>query len=72
LIPAIEESNNQQTVLVPRQIGQHLGSLEGKTIAVWEMAFKARTDDIRESELVLNTYLTAAHASRRMIPRQAC
>lgn len=52
LIPAIEESNNRQKLHLPRKIELHFGSLAGKTIAVWGIAFKARTDDIRESPAV--------------------
>jgi UDPglucose 6-dehydrogenase len=52
VIPAIEESNNQQKQYVPKRLEKHLGGLEGKTIAVWGVAFKARTDDIRESPAV--------------------
>ena len=49
LIPAIEESNNRQKLHLPRKIERHFESLTGKTIAIWGIAFKARTDDIRES-----------------------
>jgi UDPglucose 6-dehydrogenase len=52
LVPAIEESNNRQKLHLPRKIERHFGSLQGKTIAVWGIAFKARTDDIRESPAV--------------------
>jgi len=49
LIPAIEESNNRHKIHLPQKIESHFGSLAGKTIAVWGLAFKARTDDLRES-----------------------
>jgi UDPglucose 6-dehydrogenase len=52
LIPAIEESNNRHKLHVPQQIERYFGSVAGKTIAVWGLAFKARTDDIRESPAV--------------------
>lgn len=52
LIPAIEESNCRHKLYVPQKVEQHLGSVAGKTIAVWGVAFKARTDDIRESPAV--------------------
>ena len=52
LIPAIEESNNRHKLHLPKKIEQHLGSVAGKTIAIWGVAFKARTDDIRESPSV--------------------
>jgi UDPglucose 6-dehydrogenase len=52
IIPAIEESNSRHKLHVPRQIERYFGSVNGKTIAVWGVAFKARTDDIRESPAV--------------------
>jgi UDPglucose 6-dehydrogenase len=52
LIPAIEESNNRHKLHVPEQIERYFDSVEGKTIAVWGLAFKARTDDMRESPAV--------------------
>ena len=52
IIPAIEESNNRHKLHVPQQVERYFGSLKGKTIAVWGVAFKARTDDIRESPAV--------------------
>lgn len=52
LIPAIEESNRRQKLSLPQKIERHFGNLTGKTIAIWGIAFKARTDDIRESPAV--------------------
>jgi UDPglucose 6-dehydrogenase len=49
LIPAIEESNNRHKVYLPKKIERYFGSLVEKTIAIWGLAFKARTDDLRES-----------------------
>ncbi|MBC7928866.1 MAG: UDP-glucose/GDP-mannose dehydrogenase family protein [Bryobacteraceae bacterium] len=52
LVPAIENSNNLQKLLLPQKVERHFGSVAGKTIAVWGIAFKARTDDIRESPAI--------------------
>jgi UDPglucose 6-dehydrogenase len=52
LIPAIEESNDRHRLYLPKKIERHFGSVAGMTIAVWGLAFKARTDDIRESPAV--------------------
>ncbi|MEJ7607658.1 MAG: UDP-glucose/GDP-mannose dehydrogenase family protein [Bryobacteraceae bacterium] len=52
LIPAIEESNNRHKLHGPQQLERYFGSVAGKTIAIWGLAFKARTDDIRESPAV--------------------
>ena len=49
VVAAVDRANQRQTeALVPR-IAAHLGGLAGKVIAVWGLAFKPRTDDIREA-----------------------
>ncbi|MFB3788917.1 MAG: UDP-glucose/GDP-mannose dehydrogenase family protein [bacterium] len=50
MLPAVEAVNqHQKKVLIPK-ILQHFGaSLQGKTIAVWGLAFKPKTDDMREA-----------------------
>jgi UDPglucose 6-dehydrogenase len=52
LIPAIEESNNRHKLYLPQQVKHYFGSVAGKTVAVWGLSFKARTDDIRDSPAV--------------------
>lgn len=50
LIEAVDVVNDLQKKVLPAKIRQHFGDkLKGKTLAVWGLAFKARTDDIRES-----------------------
>ena len=49
VVEAVEATNQaQKTILVP-QIEAHLGGLNGKLVAVWGLAFKPRTDDMREA-----------------------
>jgi UDPglucose 6-dehydrogenase len=49
VVKAIDQTNEaQRRSLVPR-IAAHLGTLAGKVIAVWGLAFKPRTDDMREA-----------------------
>jgi UDPglucose 6-dehydrogenase len=49
VVEAVDEANERQKrILVPR-IESHLGGLRGKTVAVWGLAFKPRTDDMREA-----------------------
>jgi len=49
VVAAVDRANqDQMRVLLPR-IAAHLGGLEGKVVAVWGLAFKPRTDDIREA-----------------------
>jgi len=46
---AVDAANEfQKSILVPR-IEAHLGGLAGKVVAVWGLAFKPRTDDIRDA-----------------------
>jgi len=47
---AVDKVNDRQkTVLLPRITGHFGDQLSGKTIAVWGLALKPRTDDIREA-----------------------
>jgi len=47
---AVERRNEaQRRVLAERIIAHYGGSLRGKTIAVWGLAFKPETDDMREA-----------------------
>jgi len=49
IVAAVERVNaKQKTIMLPR-MEQMLGGLEGRKIAVWGVAFKPRTDDIREA-----------------------
>lgn len=49
IVAAVERVNSRQkTIMLPR-MEKALGSLSGKKIAVWGVAFKPRTDDIREA-----------------------
>ena len=50
LLVAVDEVNRYQKTVVHRKIEQHFGAdLSGKSIAIWGLAFKPRTDDIREA-----------------------
>src|SRR5262249_34794396 len=50
LIEAVGRVNTNQKQVLPAKIHAHFGaSLKEKCIAVWGLAFKPRTDDIRES-----------------------
>jgi UDPglucose 6-dehydrogenase len=49
VVEAVEHTNEaQKTILLPR-IEEHLGGLRDKVVAVWGLAFKPRTDDMREA-----------------------
>ena len=49
LMHAVEEVNDAQKHVLGEKIRKHLGKLQGKTIALWGLAFKANTDDMREA-----------------------
>jgi UDPglucose 6-dehydrogenase len=63
ILTAVEEANQRQKKLLFEKLKRHLGTLSGKVIAVWGLAFKAETDDVRESPaLVLIEELLKAGA----------
>lgn len=49
LIAAVEAVNNRQKHTLLEKLKAELGDLAGKTIAVWGLAFKPNTDDVREA-----------------------
>src|SRR5262245_7741974 len=52
LINAVEDVNEAQKHVLGEKMKKHFGSLKGKTIALWGLAFKANTDDMREAASV--------------------
>ena len=65
VLEAVENVNQAQKVIMVPAIKDYLGgSLQGKRIAMWGLAFKENTDDIREaSSLDMIEELTAQGAS---------
>nr|WP_306448862.1 UDP-glucose/GDP-mannose dehydrogenase family protein [Odoribacter splanchnicus] len=49
VIEAVEAVNEQQKSIVYDKLKQQLGDLQGKTVALWGLAFKPETDDMREA-----------------------
>ena len=49
LLRAVERSNARQKKLLVHKALAHFGSLQGLTCAVWGLAFKPKTDDMREA-----------------------
>jgi UDPglucose 6-dehydrogenase len=50
ILNAVDEVNHAQKTVLQEKIERHFGGdLRGKTIAVWGLAFKPQTDDIREA-----------------------
>jgi UDPglucose 6-dehydrogenase len=65
MLEAIDAVNNEQKHVLMAKLKEHFGGkLKGKKIAVWGLAFKPRTDDVREAPaLVLIDELLAAGAT---------
>uniref|UniRef100_A0A7C2JY76 UDP-glucose 6-dehydrogenase n=1 Tax=Schlesneria paludicola TaxID=360056 RepID=A0A7C2JY76_9PLAN len=68
ILRAVDEVNNQQKHVLFRKLQQHFGdNLRGRTLAIWGLSFKPRTDDIREAPaLVLIDELLAAGVTVRV------
>jgi UDPglucose 6-dehydrogenase len=49
VIGAVDRVNERQKSILASKIERHFGSVRGRTIALWGLAFKPRTDDIREA-----------------------
>ena len=51
-LKAVERVNEEQKVRFVSKLESHFGSLKGKTIAIWGLSFKPRTDDMREAPAI--------------------
>lgn len=67
LLKAADDVNERQKMILSQRVLERLGSLKGKTVALWGLAFKPRTDDVRRApslkimeELVLNGAMVKA------------
>jgi UDPglucose 6-dehydrogenase len=49
VLRSVERTNERQKKLLLAKAMRHFGSIDGKTFAVWGLAFKPKTDDMREA-----------------------
>jgi UDPglucose 6-dehydrogenase len=50
ILTAVDQVNNRQKHVLMEKINQHFrGNLQGVRFAIWGLAFKPKTDDIREA-----------------------
>jgi UDPglucose 6-dehydrogenase len=70
---AAHRANRRQKLLVPDRVKERFGTdLTGRTFALWGLAFKPRTDDVREAPaLVVIEELLAARAAVRVYDPEA-
>jgi UDPglucose 6-dehydrogenase len=73
ILDAVQRVNEAQKGLLMAKLAELLdGNLAGKTVAVWGLAFKPRTDDVREApSLVLIRQLLDAGAKVRVFDPEA-
>jgi len=72
LLRAVDEVNAFQKTRLVQKMRSHYGRLKGKTLAVWGLAFKPNTDDMREAPSIpLIESLLAAGAKVRAYDPEA-
>ncbi len=65
ILDAVDEVNDHQKSVLIHKIESHFGQeIAGKTIAVWGLAFKPRTDDIREAPAIVLIQRLLEHGCR--------
>ena len=64
ILEAVEAVNRAQKSRLVDKLQAHFKSLKGKTIALWGLAFKPRTDDMREAPSIEVVKGVLAHGGR--------
>lgn len=71
VIKAADETNKKQRKLFVEKILKHFGDINGKTFAVWGLAFKPKTNDMREapSITIINELLSKGATIKAFDPK---
>jgi UDPglucose 6-dehydrogenase len=64
IIDSVATSNSQQAEWIADQVEREIGALQGKRVAVLGLAFKAGTDDVRESPALAVSRALAARGAQ--------
>ena len=65
ILEAVDEANKAQRLKIVDKVIQHYGKdLKGKIFAIWGLAFKARTDDMREAASIYTIESLSARGAR--------
>jgi UDPglucose 6-dehydrogenase len=73
ILDAVEGVNDAQKLRLVCKMESHFGNLKGRTFALWGLAFKPRTDDMREAPAIaiVNRLLELGAAVRAYDPEAA-
>ena len=64
IVSATKRVNQAQKILLLQKIKRHFDSLEDKVFAIWGVAFKPETDDVRESPAIALVDALIAHKAK--------
>jgi UDPglucose 6-dehydrogenase len=64
ILHAVDRVNHNQKQRLVEKMEAHFGQLKGKTIALWGLAFKPRTDDMREAPAIVIINRLLAHGAK--------
>jgi UDPglucose 6-dehydrogenase len=65
IVSSVEDTNNRQKrVLFDKLLDHFAGDIDGRTFALWGLAFKPNTDDMREAPSLTIMELIFAHGGR--------
>jgi UDPglucose 6-dehydrogenase len=71
IVKAVDVANQRQKQVLAPRVEAFLGGLKGAVIAIWGLAFKPRTDDIREAPALalIDTFLAGGATVRVYDPK---